>query len=223
MPLTWLLLRDVGDIGFGVDQPTDPDQQIAFTASALSAAGVQVVVTLVATLLLTGILTVVVSRAVLGQRIGAGAAWAQARPRIPALLAVTALVFLAVLGVLLAALVPGILLALLDAPVAAVVVAFVLGVPLAVALAVYLYVAFALAPAAIVLERQPVIGLPAPVARARQGRVVAHLRHPAAGQRHRAVPGGHPQRAVHRADGRRGVPRPPAGTTSTPTRSCRCS
>jgi len=157
VPLTWLLLRDVGDIGFGVEEPTDPDEQLAFTASAVSAAGVQVVVTLVATLLLTGILTVVVSRAVLGQRIGAGAAWAQARPRIPALLAVTVLVFLAVVGVLLAALVPGILLALLDAPAAAVVVAFVLGVPLAAALAAYLYVAFALAPAAIVLERQPVI------------------------------------------------------------------
>ena len=40
-------------------------------------------ITLVATLLLTGILTVVLSRAVLGQDIDAGEAWAQARPRLP--------------------------------------------------------------------------------------------------------------------------------------------
>jgi hypothetical protein len=157
VPLTWLLLHDSADIAFGIDEPTDPGEQLAFTASALSAAGVQLVVTLVATLLLTGILTVVVSRAVLGQRIGAGAAWAQARPRLPALLAVTLLVFAIVLGVVVLALGPGVALAVAGAPPVAVVLAFVVGVPLAAALAVYLYVAFALAPAAIVLERQAVV------------------------------------------------------------------
>ncbi|MGH8895411.1 MAG: hypothetical protein ACRDWY_19205, partial [Actinomycetes bacterium] len=157
VPLTWLLLRDTGDSAFGFDEPADADEQIAFTASALSATALQVVVTLVAALLLTGILTVVVSRAVLGQPIGAGAAWAQSRPRLPALLAVTGLVILVELGVLVAALGPGVLLAVLDAPTVAVVVAFVVGVPAAVATGVYLYVAFALAPAAIVLEKQRVV------------------------------------------------------------------
>jgi hypothetical protein len=157
VPLTWLLLRDTADVAFGFDEPTDPDEQLAFTASALSATGVQVVVTLVASLLLTGILTVVVSRAVLGQRIGAGAAWAQARPRLPALLGVTVLVFLIELGVLVLAVGPGVLLAVASAPTAAVVLAFVLGIPVALVVAVYLYVAFALAPAAIVLERQRVL------------------------------------------------------------------
>lgn len=156
VPLSWVLLRDAGDTAFSFDQPANPDEQLAFTASALSAAGVQVVVTLVAALLLTGILTVVVSRAVLGERIGAGAAWAQARPRIPALLGVTALVLLIELGVLVAALGPGILLAVVGAPTVAVVLAFLVGVPVGLAVAVYLYVAFALAPPTIVLERQPV-------------------------------------------------------------------
>src|SRR3990170_192012 len=100
VPLTWLLLRDAGDVAFSVEPATDPDEEFAFAASAVSAAGLQVVVTLLATLLLTGILTVAVSRAVLGERLGAGQAWERARPRLPALLGVTALVLLVELGVL---------------------------------------------------------------------------------------------------------------------------
>jgi len=157
VPLTWWLLRDVGDVAFAVDEPADPDEQLAFTASSLSAVGVQVLVTLLATLLLTGILTAAVSRAVLGQQIGAAEAWRLARPRLPALLGATALVILIVMGVLLLAVGPGIALAVLSAPTPAVLVAFLLGAPVAVAAAVYLYVAFALAPPAIVLERQPVL------------------------------------------------------------------
>lgn len=156
VPLTWLLLRDTGDLAFGIDQPASPDEQLAFTASAVSAAGIQILVTLLAALLLTGILTVVVSRAVLGQEISAGQAWTQARPRLPALLGVTGLVILIELGVMLLSVGPGILLAALGAPTPLVVLAFVLGVPVALGVAVYLYVSFALAPPAIVLERRGV-------------------------------------------------------------------
>lgn len=156
-PLTWLLLHDTGDLAFSFDEPSS-DAQFAFTASAISATGIQVVVTLVAALLLTGILTVVVSRAVLGERIAAAAAWERTKPRVPALLGVTGLVIAVELGVLLVGLGPGIALALASAPTAAVAIAFVLGVPAATAGAVYLYVAFALAPAAVVLERAPVVG-----------------------------------------------------------------
>jgi hypothetical protein len=157
VPLTWLLLRDAGDAAFSVSEPADPGEDFAFAASALSAAGIQVVVTLVAALLLTGILTVAVSRAVLGERIGAREAWERARPRLPALLGVTLLVILVELGVLTVSLGPGILLAVASAPAPLVVVAFVVGIPLGVAAAVYLYVAYALAPATVVLERQRVV------------------------------------------------------------------
>lgn len=157
LPVTYVLLRDTGDTAFSLDQPVSPDAQLAFTASALTAGGIQVVVTLVAALLLTGVLTVVVSRAVLGERISAGAAWAKVRPRVPTLLGVTVLVLLVMLGVAALSLGPGILLAALSAPTAATVVAFVLGVPAGLAAMVYLYVAFALAPAAVVLERAPVV------------------------------------------------------------------
>lgn len=157
VPLTWLLLRDTGDVAFSLDEPASADEQFAFTASAVSAVGIQVVVTLLASLLLTGILTVTVSRAVLGQQIGAGQAWALARPRVPALLGVTGLVILIEVVVLALSVGPGVLLAVLGAPTPAVVVAFVLGVPLALGLAMYLYVAFALAPPAVVLERATVV------------------------------------------------------------------
>ena len=63
-------------------------------------------------------------------------------------------------------------------PTPLVVVAFVVGVPVAVAFAVYLYVSFALAPPAVVLEKQPVVAVAAPLAPAGQGRLVAHVRHP---------------------------------------------
>jgi len=157
VPLTWLLLRDSGDVAFGFDEPASADEQLQFTASAVSAAGLQILVTLVASLLLTGILTVAVSRAVLGQQVSAGQAWAQARSRVPALLGVTGLVILIEVGVLLLSVGPGILLAALGAPTLVTVLAFVIGVPVAIGFAVYLYVAFALAPPAVVLERQGVL------------------------------------------------------------------
>jgi hypothetical protein len=106
---------------------------------------------------LTGILTVAVSRAVLGQSISAGDAWIQARPRLPALLGVTGLVLLIMLGLAVLALAPGVILAIASAPTAAIVIAFVLGILAFVVVAAYLYTAFALAPPAIVLERQGVV------------------------------------------------------------------
>ena len=157
VPLTFLLLRDAGDFAFEVDQPTTAEEDFAFAASSLTAAALQVIVTLVATLTLSGILTVVVSRAVLAQNVTTGEAWQQARPRLPALFGVTILVFLIIVGVFVVCLVPGIVLAAAGAPGAVVALAFIIGVPLFAVASVYLYVAFALAPPAIVLERQPVV------------------------------------------------------------------
>jgi len=120
VPVTWLLLRDSGDQAFSFDSSTTttPEQDVTFAASAITATGVQVVVTLVASLVLTGILTVAVSRAVLGQSISARDAWNQARPRLPALLGVTGLVLLIMLGLAVLALAPGVILAIASAPTA---------------------------------------------------------------------------------------------------------
>lgn len=158
LPITWLLLHDTGDFSLSSDSAnTSAEANLSFTASAFTASGVQVLVTLVATLLLTGVLTVVLSKAVLGQDIDAADAWAQTRPRIPALVGVTALVIAIELALALVTLGPGVLLALTDASGGAVAVALIAGVVVMLAAGAYIYVLFTLAPVAIVLEKQPVV------------------------------------------------------------------
>ncbi len=156
VPATKLLLGDAGRMSFS-GEPTSTEEEISYTADAVTAAALQGIVTLLATLVLTGVLTVVLSKAVLGQQISAGEAWAQARPRLPRLFAVTVLVFLLELLVAVVTVGPAVLLAVAGAPTALVVIAFVLGIPAAIVVGVYLYVALALAPASIVLERQRVL------------------------------------------------------------------
>ncbi len=106
-------------------------------------------------LLLTGMLTVVVGRAVFGGTIGAGEAWARIRGRLAALLGLMALE--AVGMILLAGGVGTIIGATLAA--GNVPAAVLLGFPLvltSIAVVVYLYVALSFAPVLIVLERLPV-------------------------------------------------------------------
>lgn len=166
VPVTWLLLHDLADSTFRFDATsTSSGNDLALTASATSAVVVQALVTLVATLLLTGVLTVALSRAVLGQPIVTGQVWAQARPRILPLFAVTALVLLIVAALAAVTLAPGVALLALGAPAVLGGLLLAVGVLVLVALAVYLYVAFALAPAVVVLERQ---GVRASLRRSRQ-------------------------------------------------------
>ncbi|MDQ1626063.1 MAG: hypothetical protein QOJ49_1561 [Actinomycetota bacterium] len=155
IPVTWLLLRDTGDIT--IDQTTGSSSDAAFAASSFSAAALQGLVTLIATLILTGVLTVVVSRAVLGQAITTAEAWRLGRPRLPALFGVTGLVFLLAVGLAVVCLAPGIAVALAGGPGVAVALLLIAGIPAYLVAMVYFYVAFVLAPAAVVLERQGVI------------------------------------------------------------------
>jgi hypothetical protein len=158
VPIVWLLLHDAGDRAFSLKNTSGGTQNdLTFSASSLTASAIQVGVTLVATLLLTGVLTVVLSRAVLGQDIDGHQAWAQARPRLLALVGVTIFVFLIGVGVTGLFLGPGVVLAVTGAPGAAVALALLVGIPLTLCALPYLYVSFALAPAAVVLEKQPVI------------------------------------------------------------------
>ncbi|MFY9763990.1 MAG: hypothetical protein WAK42_03115 [Mycobacterium sp.] len=107
-------------------------------------------------ILLTGMLTVVVGRAVFGSTIGAGETWAKIRGRLPALIG---LVVLESAGlILLAGLVGLIVGAIAVAGNAA--AAIVIGLPLvlvSIATVVYLYTVLSFAPVLIVLEQLPVI------------------------------------------------------------------
>ncbi len=157
IPLTWALLHDAGQTDFGFSGTSSAEADLTVAASTITSALVQGLVTVIAVIVLTGVLTAAVSQAVLGRPISTREAWAQARPRIPALLGVTGLIVLISLGLLVACLAPGVVLALTDAPGIATGSALAVGGLVLVVAVVYVYTAFALAPPAIVLERQRVV------------------------------------------------------------------
>jgi hypothetical protein len=125
--MLWLLFRDVSRLE-QFDENTPPSEIFSVLGGVFAGAGAAAVITVLAQVFLTGFLTVVVSRAVLGQRMEFGEAWAQLRPRLLALLGLTfaygAIVFLG----LLLCIIPGI----------------------------WLYVLFGLATPALILERQSI-------------------------------------------------------------------
>nr|WP_255525247.1 hypothetical protein [Mycolicibacterium sp. BK634] len=107
-------------------------------------------------ILLSGMLTVVVGRAVFGTKITVGEAWQRVKGRLLALLGLSALEFVAVLIVtgLVTAVIAGLAVAGNG------VLAAIIGIPLVLGLIVglvYVYVNLSFAPVAIVLERKPVM------------------------------------------------------------------
>jgi hypothetical protein len=149
--LGYLLFQDVADL-----QSLSPTASFVEVINALAglvgASAIVVIVTWIATVLLTGILTVVVSRAVLGEKPTVGQAWAAARPRLPRLLLLTFVYSLIWLIPFLVTAVAGVLLAaagLGDEGVAATVVILIL---IAIPVSVWLYVRYALSGPALMLE-----------------------------------------------------------------------
>jgi hypothetical protein len=160
VPVKWLLLHDAIDTSVATSSNADPEGDLTVLAGAVTSGGIEAVITAFAVLVLSGILTAAVSRAVLGQPISAREAWDRTRPRIPALLGVTGLVILVALGLAVVCLLPGLLLAVAGSPGLVVGLVLAVGVPVFLVAVVYLYTAFALAPPAVVLERQgPVAAL----------------------------------------------------------------
>jgi len=160
VPVKWLLLHDAIDTSVATSSNADPEGDLTVLAGAITSGGIEAVITAFAVLVLSGILTAAVSRAVLGQPISAREAWDRTRPRIPALLGVTGLVILVALGLAVVCLLPGLLLAVAGSPGVVVGLVLAVGVPVFLVAVVYLYTAFALAPPAVVLERQgPVAAL----------------------------------------------------------------
>ena len=129
-----------------------------------SAAVITVVITLVAQIVLTGILTMVVYRAVLGENIPVGAAWRGVRGRVPALLGVPLLTGLVMVLAVVAVSVPAVIAIVLGVPGLAVAIGWLLTAALIVPVVVYVYVAFGVAGPAVVLERR------GPVAACRRSR-----------------------------------------------------
>ena len=125
-----------------------PEELFAFLGQALAIAVLTAVIAGAAVLVLTGVLTVVVSRAVLGQRITAGQAWAMVRPTVWRLIGVTVLMGAGAAAAVLLAVLPA---------VGGAYGLTVLLLVVAVLAVVYAMVRLALAGAVVVLERATVL------------------------------------------------------------------
>ncbi len=157
LPVTWLLLRDLGDTSLGTPGSDSAEDVLRIVGGTAAVSSLDGIVSLIAQLILTGILTVVVSRAVLGEPVSAAEAWSRARPRLPALFGLTALIFL-VAGIALAlGVLPGLALIAAGGSALSVVLTLVLIESVLLVAVVYFAVVFALAPASVVLERQGVV------------------------------------------------------------------
>ncbi|MFE3324497.1 hypothetical protein [Streptomyces sp. NPDC059176] len=125
--------------------------QDQFSASLIGLAPTTVL-TLMATLFTTALLTVVVSRSVLGHPVDLSEAWREARPRLPHLLGLILLLMLIAVGVMAVGVLPGVLIG--SAPGVALAV---LGGLAGAVVALWLLIRFALASPALMLERQGVV------------------------------------------------------------------
>ncbi|MFD9545223.1 glycerophosphoryl diester phosphodiesterase membrane domain-containing protein [Streptomyces sp. NPDC060022] len=120
--------------------------------STLLANAPATLISMIATLFITSVLTVVISRSVLGRKATLSDAWTEARPRLLPLLGLTLLMSLMSAAVMTVGLLPGMLLG----GGAGIALAFV-GFIAACVVVVWLMVRFALAAPALMLERQSVL------------------------------------------------------------------
>ncbi|MEU3714379.1 glycerophosphoryl diester phosphodiesterase membrane domain-containing protein [Streptomyces catenulae] len=122
----------------------------------LLGSGITSLIGLLATIFATGLLTMIVSRAVLGRPVTAGEAWRDARPQLPRLCGLLFLLTLLLTAVILVCTLPGgIIVAVGSAPAGFALGS--LGLLAGGALAVWLWVRFSLAPPALMLEKQGVL------------------------------------------------------------------
>lgn len=143
----------VRDLGRLENLPTTATtgQVLDAMAATLGGSLVVLVLTWLATVILTGILTVVVGRAVLGERLRVSEAWALAKPRLLRLLLLTLALVLIVISPFLVTALLGLLFAVAGAGEGAAVLVGLLMV-VAVPVAVWLYIRYVLSVPTIMLE-----------------------------------------------------------------------
>ncbi|MHA4777195.1 DUF7544 domain-containing protein [Streptomyces sp. MSC1_001] len=128
------------------------DQSLDSAQSSLLGLGPALLVTLMASLVCAALLTVVISRAVLGRPVSLGSAWQEARPRLLQLIGLTLLLAALSAGIVLVGVLPGLL---IGGPAGAALM-FLGGLGALVA-AAWLMIRFSLASPALMLERRGVI------------------------------------------------------------------
>ncbi|OKK07533.1 hypothetical protein AMK26_00025 [Streptomyces sp. CB03234] len=128
------------------------DQLVQSLKASLLSLGPTMALTLIGTFITTALLTIVISRAVLGRPVTLSDAWREARPRLPQLLGLTLLLPLLSVAIMTVGLLPGLL---LDGTAAGVLLT-VLGGLTAAVVVTWLLVRFSLSSSALMLERQGV-------------------------------------------------------------------
>ncbi|MFD1831872.1 glycerophosphoryl diester phosphodiesterase membrane domain-containing protein [Streptomyces desertarenae] len=153
---TGVWLRDNSGLR-ALETETDPTGEEVREAlsGTMSTLGVEMLAALVGTVLATAMLTMVVSRAVLGRPVTTGEAWRDSRPRLLRLLGLTLLVTGIVVGVVLLGFLPGFLLGVAGSVEGGVLLGFLGGLA-GLAAAAWLWVRYSLAAPALMLERQGV-------------------------------------------------------------------
>ncbi|MEU5975221.1 hypothetical protein [Streptomyces sp. NPDC047315] len=150
--VTRYLLPDPVEIDSDADSEEALRQAVDSLQSSTLSLVPMMIIALIATLFTTALLTMVISRSVLGRPVTIAEAWQEARPQLPQLLGVTLLLPLMAAGIVTVAALPG--MALGGAGGAALAV---LGIIAALPVAIWLMIRFTLAPSALMLERQGVI------------------------------------------------------------------
>ena len=148
-----LLLSQLG-LNTGTDQALTSAQLAGMLAVVIPSGLTALVLAFIVQILLTGLLTAVVGRSVLGDRITAGEAWRIALPRLPALLLATLLTGLALTGPWAGLAAVLIVLGVAGAPGGLLIAIGFLGVIAAVVLDVWFWTMLSMSAAAVVLERQ---------------------------------------------------------------------
>ncbi len=157
--LSLILVHYVGTVNL----PTPGQQLTTEQASRLltrmgevlaPTAAVSVVLAFIVDTVLTGLLTVVIGRSVLGHKITAGEAWRIARPRMAALIGATVLIPLILIGLWAAYAIVLVILAVLHAPGAVIGGLAVFGAIAALILTIWFAIMFRMAAQVVVLERE---------------------------------------------------------------------
>ena len=157
--LSLILVHYVGTVNL----PTPGQQLTTAQASRLltrigevlaPTAAVSVVLAFIMDTVLTGLLTVVIGRSVLGHKISAGEAWQIARPRMAALIGATLLIPLILIGLWAAYAIVLVILAVLHAPGALIGGLAALGAIAAIILTIWFTIMFRMAAQVVVLERE---------------------------------------------------------------------
>ncbi|MFB6600572.1 MULTISPECIES: hypothetical protein [Streptomyces] len=150
------VLRGSVDVAALEDPSASTDELLSAMGGALLESGLVLIVSLLGTIVATALLTMVTSRAVLGEPVSLSDAWRDARPQLPRLAGLTLLLPLIAIALVTVAMVPGVLLSLASGSdgAAALVALGALG---GAFVAVWLTIRFSLASAALMLEKQGVV------------------------------------------------------------------